>query len=105
MVEERVYIQRSPGAHLLAAVFVSLLIIAAAMWAMGVMTVAHPAGGPIVITIDFSKAERASQEAVEKTGEALERAGHELRDKASRDETPAAETPPKTPPSDANRPL
>lgn len=82
MVEERIYIQRHPGAHILAAMFVSLLIVLLAMWLMGIMTVEHPGGGPVVITIDFSKAERASQEAAEKTGEALERAGKELRQKS-----------------------
>lgn len=92
MLEERVYIQRHPGAHILAALFVSLLIVLLAMWLMGIMTVEHPNGGPVVITIDFSKAERASQEAAEKTGEALERAGKELRKKSEPSTTAAPPT-------------
>lgn len=44
MVEERIYIQRHPGAHILAAMFVSLLIVLLAMWLMGIMTVEHPGG-------------------------------------------------------------
>lgn len=92
MLEERVYIQRNPGAQILAALFVSLLIILLAMWALGVMTVAHPNGGQVVITFDFSKAERASQKAAEKTGQALEQAGKELRQKS--EASPSAGPPP-----------
>lgn len=103
MVEERIYIQRHPGAHILAALFVSLLIVLLAMWLMGIMTVEHPRGGPVVITIDFSKAERASQEAAEKTGEALERAGKELRQKSEPPPTAATTTNASSP--DAAAPL
>ena len=91
MIEERVYVQRQPGAHILAAIFVSLLVVILAMWLMGVMTVKHPDGGPVVITIDFSKAERASEDAADKTGQALERAGQKLREKAAG--APAAHEP------------
>ena len=101
MIEERVYVQRQPGVHILAAIFVSLLIVILALWLLGVMTVKHVDGGPVVITIDFAKAERASQDAADKTGEALERAGQELREKsrpapaqpAQREPTNAAASP------------
>lgn len=92
MVEERVYIQRQPGLHIFSALFVSCLIVIAALWMMGVITFAHAQGGPVVITVDFSKAEQASEKAVEKTGEALENAGEKLRRKAERPSTPTSAT-------------
>ncbi len=104
MLEERVYVQRHPGAHILAALFVSLLIVLLAMWLMGIMTIEHPNGGPVVITIDFSKAERASHEAAEKTGEALERAGKELRKNSEPPPTAAPPTTTANPPSAAAPP-
>jgi dissimilatory sulfite reductase (desulfoviridin) alpha/beta subunit len=96
MLEERVYVQRQPGLHILSALFVSVLIIIAALWMMGVITVAHAQGGPVVITVDFTKAEQASEKAVEKTGQALENAGEKLRQKAHE---PAAAVPASEPPS------
>jgi hypothetical protein len=89
MIEERVYVQRHAGAQILAALFVSLLVVILAFWLVGVLTVKHLEGGPVVITVDFSKVEQASHEAVEKTGEALERAGQDLRENAGA--APAAE--------------
>ena len=94
MSEERVYVHRQPGVHILAALFVSLLIIVLAMWGMGMVDVAHPKDGSVVITVDFSKAERASHNAVDKTGQALEQAGKELREKAA--QAPERQTPPES---------
>jgi hypothetical protein len=91
MVEQRVYIERRPGAHVLGAVLVSLIIIIGALWMMGVITVAKN-GSQVVITVDFSKAEKASQDAADKTGQALERAGEKLREK-SHPTIPATESP------------
>jgi|SwirhisoilCB3_FD_contig_31_7830729_length_853_multi_5_in_0_out_0_1 hypothetical protein len=94
MLEERVYVQRQPGVHILSALFVSLLIIIAALWMMGVITVGHAQGGPVVITVDFSKAEQASEKAVDKTGQALENAGEKLRQKAHEPTAVPASEPP-----------
>jgi hypothetical protein len=94
MVEERVYVQRQPGLHILSALFISLLIIIAALWMMGVITFAHAQGGPVVITVDFSKAEQASEKAVDKTGQALENAGEKLQQKAHKPAAAPASEPP-----------
>lgn len=78
MVEERIYVPRNPGLHILAAVSVSLAVMIVALWLMGVIEVSHPNGGPVVITVDISKAEQASKDAADKTGRALEHAGEKL---------------------------
>lgn len=100
MLEERVYVQRQPGLHIISALFVSLIIIVAALWMMGVINFAHASGGPVVITVDFSKAEQASEKAVDQTGRALENAGEKLRQKAHEPETP----PPASEPASAATP-
>lgn len=100
MLEERVYVQRQPGLHIFSALFVSLIIIVAALWMMGVITFAHANGGPVVITVDFSKAEQASEKAVDKTGQALENAGENLRRKAHEPAAP----PPASEPASAQTP-
>lgn len=83
MVEERVYVQRGPSA---AGLFLGLLIVVAivigVLWSTGAMTVHRDPQNRVQITFDASQAEHAGDDALDKTGKALEHAGERIQQQA-----------------------
>ena len=83
MVEERVYVQRGPSA---AGLFLGLLIVVAiivgVLWGTGALTVGRDAQNRVQVTFDPAQAEHAGDDALDKTGEALEHAGEKIQRQA-----------------------
>lgn len=79
MVEERVYVSRGPsGLGLFLGLVLVALIVVGVLWGTGALTVQHDAQNRVQITLDPSQAEHAGDDALDKTGKALERAGEKI---------------------------
>ena len=87
MVEERVYVQRGPSA---AGLFLGLLIVVAVvvgvLWGTGALTVGRDAQDRVQVTFDPARAKHAGDDALDKTGKALENAGEKIQRQAHKPE-------------------
>jgi hypothetical protein len=80
MVEERVYVERGPsglGIFLALVVIVSLVVVGV-LWGTGGLTVNRDAQNRVQVTFDPSRAQNAGNDALDKTGRALEHAGQKI---------------------------
>lgn len=92
MVEERVYVERGPsglGIFLALVVIVSLVVVGV-LWGSGALVVNRDAQNRVQVTFDPSQAENAGNDALDKTGKALEHAGEKMERQAHK---PATERP------------
>jgi hypothetical protein len=96
MVEERVYVERGPSALgvFLAIIVIAFLVVGGVLWSTGALVVGRDAQNRLQVTFDPARAENAGDDALEKTGQALEDAGEKIKrqarkNDASREATPA----------------
>ena len=83
MVVERVYVNRGPsGLGLFLGLVLVLLIVVGVLWGTGALTVRHDPQNRVEITLDPSRAEHAGDNALDKTGKALENAGEKMQRQA-----------------------
>lgn len=88
MVEERVYVERGPSALgvFLAIVVVAFIVVGAVLWSTGALIVNRDPQNRVQVTYDPARAEHAGDNALEKTGQALENAGEKIKRQARKDD-------------------
>lgn len=84
MVEERVYVERGPSALgvFLVIVVVAFVAVGAVLWGTGALVVNRDAQNRVQVTFDPARAEHAGDDALDKTGQALEDAGEKMQRQA-----------------------
>lgn len=95
MAEERVYVERGPSALgvFLAIVVVAFLVVGGVLWSTGALLVNRDAQNRVQITYDPDRAEHAGDDALEKTGQALENAGDKIKRQARKNDAQRPGTP------------
>lgn len=84
MVEERVYVERGSRALgvFLAVIVIAVLVVGGVLWSTGALVVDRDAQNRVRMTFDPARAEHAGDDALEKTGQALEKAGEKVKRQA-----------------------
>ena len=83
MADERVYVERGPsGAGLFLGLLVVFAIVVGVLWGTGALTVQRGPQDRVEVTFDPNRAEHAGDDMLDKTGQALERAGEKIQRQA-----------------------
>lgn len=88
MTEERVYVERGPSAlgMFLAIIVIAFLVVGGVLWGTGALVINRDPQNRVQMTFDPDRAERAGDDALEKTGQALESAGEKLKRQARKND-------------------